>query len=57
MDTGEAIRALAMITMVAPMLASRIAALRPYHGRIWGATALLYLIGGSAALLWRFFLT
>jgi len=56
MDTGEAIRALAMITMVAPMLASRIAPLRPYHGRIWGATALLYLIGGSAALLWRFFL-
>jgi hypothetical protein len=54
LDIGEAIRALALLVMVLPMVAGRIPALRRHQRRIWLAMALLYVVGGSALLVRRF---
>lgn len=53
MDIGEALRALALVTMAAPMLARHVPALRPYQRLLWRITAAVYLAGGGALVLWR----
>lgn len=54
MEFGEGLRILMSLAMVVPMLAARISALRPYARRIWQATAVIYILGGGGAILWRF---